>query len=98
MVLWTLAGRRIERCVGGYEVNSTIGTTGLMRKRGPSSRLRSGMAALVTVLALAACSKGPKEPEAPPATPHLRLMTTEQYLNTLGYIFGPSVTMEMKFA
>lgn len=56
------------------------------------------MAALVTVLALAACSKGPKEPEAPPATPHLRLMTTEQYLNTLGYIFGPSVTMEMKFA
>ena len=56
------------------------------------------MAALVTVFALAACSKGPKEPEAPPAAPHLRLMTTEQYLNTLGYIFGPSVTMEMKFA
>lgn len=69
-----------------------------MRKRGPSSRLRTGMAALVMVLALAACSKGPKEPAVPPAPPHLRLMTTEQYLNTLGYIFGPSVTMEMKFA
>jgi hypothetical protein len=69
-----------------------------MRKRGSSKRLLSGLAALVTVFALAACSKGPKEPEAPPAAPHLRLMTTEQYLDTLGYIFGPSVTMEMKFA
>lgn len=56
------------------------------------------MAALMTVLTLAACSRGPKEPAAPATPPHLRLMTTEQYLNTLGYIFGPSVTMEMKFA
>jgi Protein of unknown function (DUF1592)/Protein of unknown function (DUF1588)/Protein of unknown function (DUF1595)/Protein of unknown function (DUF1585)/Protein of unknown function (DUF1587) len=69
-----------------------------MRKRGPTSRLLGGMAALVTVFALAACSKGPREPQAPAEPPHLRLMTTEQYLNTLGYIFGPSVTMEMKFA
>ena len=79
-------------------MKSITGTTGPVPEQGPSSRLLSGLAALVTVLAMAACSRGPKEPEAPPAPPHLRLMTTDQYLNTLGYIFGPSVTMEMKFA
>ena len=74
-----------------------IGTAGPVHKRWPAKVLCSGVAALLTILAVAGCSRS-KEPEVPATPPHLRLITTQQYLNTLAYVFGPSVTLDMKFA
>lgn len=68
-----------------------------MRRRWPANVLCGGLAALLTVLVVAGCSRS-KEPEIPAAPPHLRLITTQQYLNTLAYVFGPSVSLDMKFA
>jgi hypothetical protein len=52
--------------------------------------------ALFAGLALAGPSEVP-EPEVPASPPHLRLMTAEQYRNSLAYIFGPSVNLDVKF-
>lgn len=46
---------------------------------------------------LAGCSKS-NEPETAGGPPHLRLIGTQQYLNTLSYVFGPSISLDMKFA
>lgn len=70
----------------------------LFALRGP----RQGAAQIGTVviclaaLALEGCS-GTAEPEVPPAPPRMRLITTQQYLNTLSHIFGPSINLEVKF-
>lgn len=59
--------------------------------------VRAGAAALSAVLLLAGCSKS-NEPETAGGPPHLRLISTHQYLNTLSYVFGPSIGLDMKFA
>jgi hypothetical protein len=58
--------------------------------------LRAGATALLAGLALAGCS-GTPEPQVPGTPPHLRLITTEQYRNSLAYIFGPSINLDVKF-
>ncbi len=55
-----------------------------------------GGASALTVLVLAGCS-GKSEPTNPGTPPRVRVITTEQYMNTIANVFGSSVDMEMKF-
>ena len=55
-----------------------------------------GGASALTVLLLAGCA-GKSEPTNPGTPPRVRVITTEQYLNTIANVFGSSVDMEMKF-
>ncbi|WP_161966043.1 DUF1592 domain-containing protein [Steroidobacter cummioxidans] len=50
----------------------------------------------LTSLLLAGCA-GTDEPENPGTPPRVRVITTQQYLNTVGNVFGSSVSMDMKF-
>jgi len=74
----------------------------LIRRSAPARQcrlpyvLRGGAAALLTVLVVAGCSKS-NEPQIPGSPPRLRLITTQQYVNTLAHIFGPSVNLDVKF-
>ncbi len=52
--------------------------------------------ALAAALMIAGCTKSP-EPPVKGSPPHLRLITTQQYINTLSHVFGPSLHLEMKF-
>lgn len=56
------------------------------------------LAAVVLAGAVLAGCSGTSEPETKAAPPHLRIITTQQYLNTLAYVFGPSVSLDIKFA
>src|SRR5687768_17457848 len=40
----------------------------------------------------AVAASGPKEPEGDSSAKRLRLMTAEQYRNTLSYVFGPGIS------
>lgn len=51
---------------------------------------------LLAALTVTGCSR-PVEPEVAASAPRLRLITTEQYINTLAHIFGPSVNLDVKF-
>jgi len=58
--------------------------------------VRVGAAALTAVLVLAGCSRS-TEPESSGPPLNLRLISTSQYLHTLAYVFGPSISLELKF-
>lgn len=81
---------------GGRKLNPIISGLGPESIRRCSHTLRTGITALLALFVLGACS-GPKEPETVGSQPHLRLITTQQYANTLSYIFGPSVSVDVKF-
>lgn len=55
-----------------------------------------GSAVIVSGWLLAGCA-GQEEPEHPGTPPRVRIVTTQQYLNTLHNVFGSSVSMDMKF-
>src|SRR5688572_14884417 len=55
-----------------------------------------GCAAVFIGLLLSSCA-GKEEPEHPGTLPRVRIVTTQQYLNTLQNVFGSSVSMDMKF-
>ena len=78
---------------------------------GRAHTLRGSAMGLVAAFALVSCS-GPgsqndvaspsaqssvTEPETDGSRATLRLVTTEQYLNTLAYIFGPSISLDISF-
>ncbi len=50
----------------------------------------------LTSLLLAGCA-GKDEPENPGTPPRVRIITTQQYLNTVANVFGSSVSLELKF-
>jgi hypothetical protein len=50
----------------------------------------------LTSLLLAGCA-GKDEPENPGTPPRVRIITTQQYLNTVSNVFGSSVSLELKF-
>ncbi len=58
----------------------------------------SGPVAPETKAPAVAAVDGPKEPENDASARRLRLMTAEQYRNTLSYIFGPGISMPTSFA
>ncbi|MCC6914980.1 MAG: hypothetical protein IT566_14870, partial [Rhodospirillaceae bacterium] len=41
---------------------------------------------------------GPQEPAGDATAKRMRLMTAEQYRNTLSYVFGPGISMPTSFA
>lgn len=51
----------------------------------------------LVALAVAACSSGPKEPEGTASTKTIRVVTQDQYVNTLAYVFGPDVRPSVNF-
>lgn len=57
--------------------------------------LRVGIVSLLGAFVLVGCS--PPEPESPGTTPRVSLVTTDQYLNSLRYIFGPSIELQVQF-
>ena len=48
--------------------------------------------------ALSGCSESVVEPESPGTQALTSLITAEQYQNSLGYIFGPGVDLQVEFA
>ena len=78
------------------------------------SYVKGGLAGLVSLVVLAGCSApasheggvptaaakvtGPKEPDVAATPSRLRLMSQDQYLNTIAAIFGPDVLPNLTFA
>ena len=62
-------------------------------KRNSSYPIRGGMLGLLLVLA--ACS--PSEPESQGTEPRVRLVTSDQYLNSLRYILGSGIELQVEF-
>ncbi|HEY4369660.1 MAG TPA: DUF1592 domain-containing protein [Steroidobacteraceae bacterium] len=58
--------------------------------------LRGGIVGLLAVVALGGCSRS-HEPESPGTQLHVSLVTTEQYLNSLHYVFGPGIELQIQF-
>src|SRR4051812_47540909 len=54
-----------------------------------------GLVLAVAFAALAAC--GPKEPASEGGTPDMRRLTEEQYRNTVGDLFGSTITYGGRF-
>jgi hypothetical protein len=77
-------------------VSSIISNLAPLRRHRIAQGLRRGATALLAALVVAGCAGSPEPPVAG-APPRLRLITTQQYVNTLSHIFGPSVTLDMKF-
>src|ERR1700742_2147940 len=78
----------------GIGVSSIFKSLGLARQY---SAVRALCAtALAAVLMIAGCTKSP-EPPVKGSPPHLRLITTQQYINTLSHVFGPSLHLEVRF-
>ena len=59
------------------------------------SRLRAGLAGVLAVVALSGCS--PSEPQSSGTEPRISLVTTDQYLNSLRYIFGSGIELQVQF-
>ncbi len=79
----TLTGRRAAPIEGRARGGKTAGTP--------------GRALLVLVAGLLAGCSGTPEPAVPLAPPHMRVVTTQQYLNTLSYVFGTSINLGIAF-
>lgn len=61
--------------------------------------VRGTIISLLASAVLVACSSsGPSEPESPGTEPRMRLITTDQYINTLMYVFGSSVRTQGEFS
>ncbi|MFT4767821.1 MAG: hypothetical protein ACI8RN_000950 [Glaciecola sp.] len=61
-----------------------------------SASLRTGCLSVVVLLSLLGCSD--PEPESPGTKAFTSLMTADQYRNSLGYIFGPGIDLQVEFA
>jgi len=60
-----------------------------------SALLLPGMAGVLVALLLAGCS--PREPDSQGTEPRVRLVTSDQYVNSLRYIFGPGIELRVEF-
>lgn len=59
---------------------------------------RGAAMGLLVLGALVGCSTPDPEPETPGTQALAKLITTEQYSNSLGYIFGPGIDVQAQFA
>lgn len=61
--------------------------------------VRRTLVCLLTAATLVGCSEsGPREPETQGTEPRMRLITTDQYVNSLMYVFGSSVHTQGEFS
>lgn len=61
--------------------------------------VRRAMVYLLVAATLVGCAdSGPSEPETEGSQPRMRLITTDQYVNTLMYLFGSSVHTQGEFS
>lgn len=60
--------------------------------------VRRTMVYLLVATTLVGCESGPSEPEAQGSEPRMRLVNTDQYVNTLTYVFGSSVHTQGEFS
>ena len=65
------------------------------RPKQSSAHVIRGMLGLLAALVLIGCS--PREPETVGTEPRLRLVTADQYLNSLHYIFGHGIELQLEF-
>ena len=65
------------------------------RLKQSSAHVIRGMLGLLAALVLVGCS--PREPETDGTEPRLRLVTADQYLNSLHYIFGHGIELQLEF-
>ena len=76
----------------------------VMRRSTPRSKqrfinaFRGAALGVLALSALVACSPSDPEPETPGTQALTKLITSEQYSNTLSYIFGPGVAVDARFA
>lgn len=63
-----------------------------------SSAFRGAAMGVLAFGALVACSPSDPEPETPGTQALTKLITAEQYGNTLSYIFGPGIDVDVRFA
>ena len=70
---------------------------GLTQRKGVLSALRTMLLA-ATFLAVAVGAPNLGRAEEPGMQKHLRLLTTQQYINTIQYFFGPDIKFNVKFA
>jgi hypothetical protein len=69
---------------------------GLLRRlRSTSTRLTF---AAIVATGITACSSSDPEPESSGTQALVSLVTAEQYRNSLGYIFGPGIDLQVEFA
>jgi len=61
----------------------------------PVDRFCGSMLGLLAAFVLVGCA--PPEPESPGTEPRVRLVTTDQYLNSLHYIFGQGIELQVEF-
>lgn len=57
--------------------------------------VRGGMLGLLMAFVVAGCS--PREPASDGTEPRVSLVTTDQYLSSLHYIFGPGIELQVEF-
>lgn len=61
--------------------------------------VRRTLVCLLAAATLVGCGEtGPSEPDSQGADPRMRLITTDQYVNTLNYVFGSSVHTQGEFS
>lgn len=66
-----------------------------MRRGQAEPGLRGGLVGLLAVLALCGCAPG--EPQSSGTEPRISLVTTDQYLNSLHYVFGSGIELQVQF-
>lgn len=67
-------------------------------KQCSSQAFRAPVMALLALSALVACSPPDPEPESAGTNALTKLITAEQYSNSLSYIFGPGIDAQVQFA
>jgi len=75
---------------------SINGKSGSVRPEQAASWLGAGIAGVLAMTALTGCSRTP-EPDSTGTEPRVSLVTTEQYLNSIRYIFGPGIELQLQF-
>lgn len=77
-------------------LTSNRAAQGLQRR--PGNVFCTGAMALLASCVLIGCSESDPEPESPGTKALVSLVTAEQYRNSLSYIFGPGVDLQVEFA